>query len=280
MFSKKMIVLIAVFFVIVVNITTLTLSSKGYSSSFGIGRLAVSATVPFQMMVSGTLHFARDLWTHYFNLILVAKENDDLRRELAFEHAKSSRCVEIELTNQRLRRFFNFSKTPSTDIIAAEVTGKDPSLWFKTVIIDKGALNGVEKGLPVVNSDGIVGQVVEVSRGCSKVLLITDRNSAVDALVQQTRSRGVIKGSTSLGCIFDYALRKDDLQNGDIIISSGLDGVYPKGLRIGEIIKVLKRNSGIFQQVRVRPFVDFEKLEEVLILLKGGESQEISNENK
>jgi len=277
MFSKKVVMIIAVVFLIIVNITILTLSSKRRSSSFGVGHFAVSVTAPFQTVVSGTLHFARDLWENYFNLVLIAKENDSLRKELAVERSKSNHCVEIELTNKRLRRFFNFHETPSEEIIAAEVTGKDPSLWFKTIIIDKGLFDGVEKGLPVVSPEGVVGQIVNVSGRYSKVLLITDRNNAVDALVQQTRSRGIIKGSASGGCIFDYALRKDDVKIGDVIISSGLDGVYPKGLRIGEITEVVRRSSGIFQQVNVRPFVDFEKLEEVLILRK---SQDSSNEGE
>ena len=100
------------------------------------------------------------------------------------------------------------------------------------------------------------------------LLLIIDPNSAVDALVQRTRSRGLIKGIVGGKCLFKYVLRKHEIRVGDAVISSGLDGVYPKGLHIGKISGVIRRNAGIFQEVTLTPFVDFEKLEQVLIMLK------------
>lgn len=277
MFSKKMIMTLGVIVLIIANITILTLSSKRRSSSFEVGRFAVSMTAPFQTAVSFSMRSLRDLWLHYFSLVSAAQENSMLRRELAVEKSRSNNCVEIELTNKRLRNFFNFQETPSREFVAAEVTGKDSSSWFKTIIVDKGVSDGVRKGAPVVSPEGIVGQVVDVSGSYSKVLLITDRNNAVDALVQNTRARGIIKGGASGGCVFEYALRKDRIDVDDVIVSSGLDGVYPKGLRIGRVEGVVKRNSGIFQKVLVRPFVNFEKLEDVLIML---ESQEISHEGE
>jgi rod shape-determining protein MreC len=125
----------------------------------------------------------------------------------------------------------------------------------------------VRVGLPVVVPEGIVGQVVEVTGRYAKVLLITDRMSGVDALVQRTRARGVVNGMGASFCSFSYALRRYDIAEGDVVVSSGLDRIYPKGLRIGEVEGVVRGHEGIFQDVRVRPFVDFERIEEVLILL-------------
>jgi rod shape-determining protein MreC len=147
------------------------------------------------------------------------------------------------------------------------VIGKDPSTWFKTVIVNKGVKDGATRGLPVVVSEGIVGQVVETAGGYAKVLLLVDQNSAVDGLVERTRARGVIRGGAGGKCLFDYALRKDDIRIGDIVISSGVDSVFPKGLRVGQISEIVKRNAGVFQDVIMTPFVDFEKLEEVIIIL-------------
>jgi rod shape-determining protein MreC len=110
--------------------------------------------------------------------------------------------------------------------------------------------------------------VIEVSKHYSKVMLITDRNSAVDALVQRTRARGVIKGESTDRCRLDYVLRKNDVRIGDTIVSSGLDGVYPKGLRIGQVSEVIEHDGDIFHEIIITPFVDFEKLEEVLVVLE------------
>jgi len=109
--------------------------------------------------------------------------------------------------------------------------------------------------------------VVDVSSRYSKVMLIIDRNSSVDALVQRTRARGIIKGEASGHCLFKYVLRKDDVRAGDKIVASGLDGVFPKGLPVGDVKEVIRRTSGVFQEVRVVPYIDFEKLEEVLVIL-------------
>ena len=119
----------------------------------------------------------------------------------------------------------------------------------------------------MVIAQGIAGQITEASDHYSKAMLIIDRNSAVDAVVQRTRARGIIKGASTELCRFDYVLHKHDVKTGDIVVASGFDGVYPKGLRIGWVSDVAKRGAEIFQEITVTPYVDFEKLEEVLIVL-------------
>ena len=132
--------------------------------------------------------------------------------------------------------------------------------------MDKGIRDGVRQGAPVVIPEGIVGVVVEASGRYAKVLLLTDPNSAVDALVQQTRARGIVKGGGADYCVFDYVLRKHGISVGDTVVSSGLDGVFPKGFRVGRISEIVRQNAGIFQKVSVTPYVDFEILEEVFII--------------
>jgi rod shape-determining protein MreC len=118
----------------------------------------------------------------------------------------------------------------------------------------------------VVIPEGIVGVVIEASGRFAKVLLLTDPNSAVDALVQHTRARGIVKGGGADYCVFDYVLRKHEISVGDMVVSSGLDGVFPKGLRIGRISEIVRQNAGIFQKVSVTPYVDFDILEEVFVI--------------
>lgn len=267
MFSRQTVMIAAIIALIVVNFIVLSISNKQRGSSFGLGRMALAVVAPFQKATASANRFARDVWTHYFYLVSVAHQNDQLARDLNRSVQRNNYYIETELTNQRLRNLVHFKDTIAEEVLAAQVVGKDPSPWYKTIIIDKGRNEGISKGMPVVVSEGIVGQVVETSGHYAKVLLITDPNNAVDALIQRNRARGIIKAEPAGQCVFKYALRKYDIQPGDILVSSGLDRVYPKGLRIGTVASVKDASSGIFQPVTVTPFVDFERLEEVLILL-------------
>jgi rod shape-determining protein MreC len=266
MFSKKMVLIVGVIVLIAVNIIVLSVNSRRYTS-FGLERVAISFISPFQELVTRTIGFTKDIWYHYFALVTIAKENDILIDQLNQASEKSNLWQETDLANARLRNLLDFKKNITELVVAAEVIAKDPSSWFKTVIIDKGKADGLSKGLPVVMPQGIAGQVIEVANHYSKVMLILDRNSAVDSLVQRTRARGVVKGESTDQLRLAYVLRKKDVQVGDIVVSSGLDGIYPKGLRVGLVSEVIEHEADIFHEVFIAPFVDFEKLEEVLVVL-------------
>lgn len=255
---------------ITLSILLLSLSSRRPVPAEGPGRFSIAVVAPFQKMISKTNEFLCDIWRHYFFLISVADENDRLREQAQQTTALKHRFEELRQANARLRELLALGQEVEHPVQAAQVVGKDPSPWFQTVLIDKGRDHGVDIGLPVINPQGIVGLVVEVTGGYAKVMLITDPNSAVDAVVQSNRARGIIKGGTSGYCIFNYVLRKHDLHIGDTVVSSGMDGVFPKGLVIGRIDDIVKQESGIFQEVTVQPLVDFERLEEVLIVLTKG----------
>ena len=253
--------------IIAVNIIILSVSSRTREPAYGLGRLAIYFVSPLQKAVTQTVRFVEGIWEHYFYLVSVSRENERLRGQLDEALERGHRCTEIELANQRLNSLLNFQKSIQREVLPAAVIGKDPSTWFKTIIIDKGLRHDVVKGLPVVVPAGIAGQVMEVAGNYAKVLLIIDQNNAVDALVQRTRARGLVTGAAAGQCVFKYVLLKNDVRIGDILISSGLDGVFPKGLRVGQVSNVIRSNAGIFQEVKVAPFVDFEKLEEVLVVL-------------
>jgi rod shape-determining protein MreC len=242
-------------------------TSKSQSTS-GFGRVGLSFVAPFQELVTRSVRFTREIWEHYFFLVSVYQENEDLKKSLNDAIEKNNQWKELKLANNRLRNLLRFQRSLTNRVVAAEVIGKDPSVWFKTVIIDKGKADGLQKGLPVVLPQGIAGQVIEVSDRYSKVMLIIDRNSAVDALVQRSRARGIIKGASADQCRFEFVLRKNDVQVGDTVVASGFDSVYPKGLRIGYVSDLSERSADIFYEITVTPFVDFEKLEEVLVILR------------
>lgn len=268
MFSKKMLLLIAIVFFVMVNFTMLTVSSKEKLPDTGIEGVAIALTSPFQMAFSRTIMAVKGVWQGYFAIVSAAKENTKLKRELARAMESLSRYKELELENIRLKKFVHFQGIEEDTVIAAKVIGRDPSPWFRTIMIDKGAKDGLTRGLPVLVSEGIVGQIVAVSNRYSRVVLITDRNSAVDALVQTSRARGIVKGNDTDLCSFRYVLRKNKIEPGDMIISSGLDGVFPKGLRIGWVVELKENSSQLFQEITIKTCVDFDRLEEVLVSIK------------
>ena len=267
MLSKKMLIIVGLLALVVVNIIILSITSRTGNTPFECKRIVIFIVAPLQDFVTGSTRFVRDVWRCYFYLASAAKENVYLKKSLAHALEKNNRLKEMELSNSRLLNLLNFQKNQYDKVLAAEVISIDPSPWFKTVIINKGKVDGLEKEMPVVVSEGIVGQITAVSAQYSRVLMIVDQNCAVDALVQRTRARGIIKGELSGTCFFDYVLHRHDVLEGDTVVSSGLDGVFPKGLRIGYVSEVIRGDAGVFQEVTVIPFVDFEKLEEVLVVL-------------
>ncbi|MFH2091378.1 MAG: rod shape-determining protein MreC [Pseudomonadota bacterium] len=233
----------------------------------GIERMVISIIAPVQKSVTWIIDSADDIWDTYFMAVLAVRENNYLKQEIGKSVEITTRNNELVLENNRLKKFVDFTgKVPDT-YVAAQIIARDPSPWFKTIMIDKGSVDGLGKGSPVLVSEGIVGQIIKVADNYSRVLLITDRNSAVDALVQTTRVRGIVKGNNEDNCSFVYALRKDEVNEGEMIVSSGLDQVFPKGLRIGRILKATKVHSQLFQDITIETSVDFDKIEEVLVLI-------------
>ena len=265
MFSKKTVVIIGIFFLIIANILILSIIGQRYPTS-GPGGFTISLLAPFQEAIASSSRFIKGIWRHYFSLVQVSQENDRLKKQLNRADEMKNEWIEARLANDRLRRLMDMGKDFAQQVVYAEVIGRDPTAWFKTIIIDKGAKDHVAVGMPVVVPEGIVGQVVDVSGHYAKVLLIVDQNSAVDALVQRTRARGLLKGEFADQCRLEYVLRKEDVRMGDVIVTSGLDDVFPKGLRIGEIKDISGAPTEMFYTITVAPFVDFEKLEDLLIL--------------
>ncbi len=268
MFSKKTMVTVGAvvligLYIIVFSFAYLRHSSVGDAAT----RTALFLVSPLQAVLTSSTKFMDNIWSHYFFLIYVSFENDDLKKKLSHAVNENNRCREIELSNLRLREFVKLKDQSPYNMVSGEVIAKDASPWYKTIIINKGKDDGVISGNPVIIPEGIVGYVLTASANDSKVILIIDRNSSVDALVQRTRARGLAQGMSKGLCRFDYALRKLDVEIGDSVVSSGFDGIYPKGLRIGYISKVIRRNAGLFQDVELTPYVDFTKLEEVMVIL-------------
>lgn len=208
----------------------------------------------------------RDTWEGYIALWDVREENNLLQTEIDRLKAINNTYREAAATNIRLEKLLQVKEALPPPTITARVIGRDPSLWFKTLIINRGATDGIRKGMPVMTVEGIAGQIMDTSPNYSKVLLAIDPNSAIDVLVQRTRVQGIIKG-TGDGYELHYVLKNSDVQQYDRVITSGLAGYFPKGLTIGTVKDVTLNRHGIFQKITVTPTVDFTRLEDLIIIM-------------
>ena len=229
-------------------------------------QLIVEIAAPFQKLVKQTINLTKDFWSSYFYLIDVRHENRVLKREINSLGRENSRYRELLATQARLRQLLQFKEIIRRPVVAAQVIGLDPTGWFKSVIIDKGKSAGLKLDMPVVNASGVVGRIVSVSTDYAKVLLIIDQNSAVDCLMQRSRDRGMVKGLSSGVCKMDYMAKSSDAVVGDMVITSGMGGIFPKGLPVGKISGVKEGSGELFKEIDVTPSVDFSKLEEVLVI--------------
>ena len=240
-------------------------------------QLIVEITAPFQKLIKQTINFTKDFWLNYFYLIDVRNENTRLKQEINSFRRENSRYKELLATHERLRKLLQFKEIIRRPVVAAQVIGLDPTGWFKSIIIDKGKRAGLKWDMPVVNASGVVGRIVSVSTDYAKVLLIIDQNSSVDCLTQQSRDRGMVKGLSTDVCKMDYMAKSNDAVVGDMVITSGLGGIFPKGLPVGRISRVKDVSGELFKEIEVTPSVDFSKLEEVLVIQTGNSNGEESD---
>jgi len=198
-------------------------------------------------------------------------ENQALRQENAQLTEKISRLQEMEVENVRLRGLLNMKSSlgGQWQTVTARVIARDPGNWYQNLTINRGSSDGLLQGMPVINQDGLVGQITAVSSNTAEVLLILDKDGAVSALNQLSRTPGVVEGvDNPRGFLRMIHVPQDAvLRENEIIISSGLGGVFPPGLRIGYVVSVQAEANGLMQEAIIRPFVDFERLEEVLVLI-------------
>jgi rod shape-determining protein MreC len=206
------------------------------------------------------------VWRRYVSLMGVERENEALRTRLNELLGGQRRMHEFEEQNKRLRALLDLNSAGQLRGVAAEVIGDEPSGWGHGFVINKGSSHGVRVGMAVVHPRGIVGQVIAASANYAHILLITDHSSGVDALIQESRVRGVVEGVGAAHCELRYVTKQTPVRTGDAVITSGLDGVFPKGLIIGSVSKVAVETGTLLQNIEVKVAVDFSRLEEVLVL--------------
>jgi rod shape-determining protein MreC len=212
--------------------------------------------------------FFEDAWDNYINLVDVRRENLRLRDEIKGLNTRIVTAGETMLANQRLEKLLSMKNSIMASGLTVTVVGEDLSSWFRTLVIDQGSSSGITEGMAVVASDGVVGQIVKVAPNTSRVLLLTDHTSGIAATIQRSRARGVVKGKGEGLCSLEFTTREEDVKVGDVVITSGIGGVFLKGIPIGEVTMVKRGEYGIFQTISIRPFVNISHLEEALVVLR------------
>lgn len=207
-----------------------------------------------------------ELWDGYLALRRVRVENQHLRREIEFLRGQQNQMREAAAAGHRLASLLGFKERAWPDALAAQVIGRDTTNWYRGVLLDKGTRDGVEVGLGVVTQAGMVGRIVKVTRSSSVVLLVNDPNTAVTALVQRSRDEGIVTGTPRGLVRMKYTPLLSTVRKGDVVVTSGLMGNFPKGLMIGVVTRILKTEDDLFQSAELAPAVDFSKLEEVLVI--------------
>ncbi len=208
----------------------------------------------------------REMYSGYVDFVHVKGENRALVERVALLENKLHEQREVKLENERLRKLLAFQESVPFTLLPSKVIGKGFNSWSRTLLINQGRTAGVVEGMAVVRPEGVVGRVLTVSPSFSLVQLIIDSNSDIPAIFQRTRAEGIVEGKISNQCRVKYLNRIADVQEGDVVISSGLGGVYPKGLIVGSVFSVQKKPYGLFQEVTITPAVDFSRMEEVFVV--------------
>ena len=219
-----------------------------------------------QRLMTGGLTGAQDLWTGYIDLRRVGEENAALKQELQALQIRLQEERAVSQRTQDLRQLLELRQRAELQTTAAEIIAAGASPEFRTVTIDKGSSDGLVADMAVISPGGVVGRVILSSPRAAKVQLLVDRNAAAGAVVERSRAQGVVVGVGADGLRMDYVPGTADVKPGDLVVTSGIDGIYPKGFVIGTV-ETVERGPGSYHQIKIRPAVDFSRIEEVLVVL-------------
>jgi rod shape-determining protein MreC len=226
--------------------------------------------VPLQDIVAAPVDKVREIWVGYVDLLHVREDNERMWQRVAELEEENLQFREALVASGHLQQIVAMRDDFEIPMLPCEVVGLDVVPWFRSVLVDRGGVHGVKAGNPVITAEGVVGLVTATSKRAAKTMLLLDRQSVIDGIVQRSRARGIVRGRGTDELEFEFVVRGGDVRPGDVVITSGLGGVYPKGLRIGAVEEVADPGGRLLQTARLRPAVDFGRLEQVFVMLRRG----------
>jgi rod shape-determining protein MreC len=236
----------------------------------GPDRIIVRIATPVQYFAATMARALSNLWGDYIYLVDVKQDNARQASDNARLRERVRKLEAAEQENRRLRRLLDLKTSVKADVVSAQVIGKNTNEFFRVVrvTLDREARD-IGPNLPVLSADGVVGTTLKIAGDTVDVRLVVDAGSAVDVIVQRTGARGILRGTgdeSKYTCDVQYVQRTDEVEPGDLFVTSGVGRRFPKGIPVATVTQVTKRDFGIYQQVIATPAVDFSRLEEVLIV--------------
>jgi len=241
-------------------------TERGHSA---LRALLIGLFSPIQRGADAALNTASSVWYGYVDLRGVRDENGRLKEDVARLEQALWMERDVVASYRRLSSVLELAERIPGDPIVAEVVGLDASAWFRTITVNRGTAHGVELNAPVIAAGGLVGRVISIGSDVAQIQLLTDRDCSVGVLLARTRARGVVAGSgeqaSPTGLTLNYVSNLEEVVESDLIVTSGMDGIYPKGIAIGRVASV-RNGPRLFKLVTVEPAANLDRLEEVFIL--------------
>jgi len=235
----------------------------------------MDVAAPVQKAVAVPIEAIRDAFSRYVALVDTKTENEQLKAQVYALEEANLQLREALVASGRLQRIAEMRERYEIPMLPAELVGVDGSPWFRSVLVDRGRVHGIRSGMPVISEQGLVGLVTATSSRTAKATVVLDRQTAIDGVVQRSRARGIVRGKGASELGFEFVARGSDVQVGDQVLTSGLDGVYPKGLQIGTIREMSAPGARLLQEATIEPSVDFGRLEQVFIMLRRGPTMDL-----
>ncbi|HEX7214163.1 MAG TPA: rod shape-determining protein MreC [Methylomirabilota bacterium] len=252
--------------VLLVSLLLLTVQTRGGGTGRA-GELVAIAVTPVQSLLVRIHRGALGFWANYIDWKAVRRENAVLRGENEQLRVMSLQAGETREENARLRRLLVLKNRLPLATLAGEVIGREAGGWVRSLTVNRGRGDGIAQQTPVIVPDGLVGRVVQVHRGAAVIQLLNDPASTVGAVVLRTRTAGLVEGDAGGTVRFKFMARDgSSVAPGDLVVTSGLGTLFPKGLPVGRVVKIEDKGSALFHFAVLAPAVDFSRVEEVLLL--------------
>ena len=227
--------------------------------------LADVVAIPIESMASLTRGL-RDGWNQVFSFHTISEQNHELHQRVQQLRGELNQWQERALAADRLAALVEFQQHTPIQTVAAQVIGRSTSNWYQGVVLNKGEHDGIRVEMGVMTPAGVVGQIVKTTGSTSIVLLMTDPNVAILGLVQRTRDEGIVQGTPQSHVWMKYIPPLSPVRKGDVVVTSGLTDGFPRGVLIGEVARIEEREGDLFQTADIVPVVNFQRMEEVLIV--------------
>ena len=249
----------------------LSASSRQQGRGNTLASVVLEVVGPVEMLFTTSARAVDDFWHGYIYLVGLREENQTLQESLARQEQQIVQLGEFKAANERLNALLGLRQAyPHLLMKPAYILAWDPGPWFRSVVISVGSRDGVAIDQAVIHDRGVVGRVVEVTPNYARVLLATDFNSSIDAFIQRTRAVGILSGQGAGPMNLMYVRKDEDVRPGDVVVTSGLDGFFPRGLALGTVSRLNRQSADMFVEVDVAPQVAFDRLEEVMVVINQG----------